>query len=314
MIVALAYSYPEQERVEKLLGWSRAMDDYSNHSLVLGVEKRATKRFMAEALSIFGDVVEFDFVDNMEHFPESKNLAFQQSALFVAQYAPDAKHFLYLESDAVPTTLGWLTAIEGEVRASGKLFVGPLVPAVPTHRSPAHMGSVAVYPVNMIGAGAGEAMIATELPWAAAIAPAVLPRLHQSKLIQDDWEGQGPADGIVLYHPDRDGKILEQLWKGGGVAKPTAAAEDEPAAEASSEVNYLSSEDRAGSNPAPSNPVPAEDDPWENRLESEEQIKHLVSELKKFCTKPAFTSYVRKVLKVQRVVPGGMKKRRRKLT
>ncbi len=308
MIVALAYSSGEQDRVAKLLSYILSLNQYNTHTLILGVEKRVTRRFFAECLPFFGEVIEFDFVDQAEHAPESKNLAFQQSALYIQATFPNEKRFLYLESDAVPLSTTWLDDIEGEAAATKKPFVGPLVAAVPTHRIPQHMGAVAVYPVDMIGFGAGDAMIAAEQPWPAAIAGVASRTMEVSRLIADDWEGKGIPEGCALYHPDREGKILESLWKGREVAQPTAA--EAPGglpgpAEASSVIN-LSSEGRAGSNPAPSIPFAFDlgkthAEPWEDRLQSEETIKFLAKELKKYCTKPAYIAYVRAVLKKARV-------------
>jgi hypothetical protein len=315
MIVALAYSYAEQDQVGKLLDWICSQGSYPNHTLVLGVEKRVTERFIANTMASFADVVEFDFVDHMEHFPESKNLAFQQCALWIQSFIPEAKRFLYIESDAVPLNSSWLDRIEAEMKAGGKAFVGPLVPAVPTHRSPAHMGTVAVYPVDMVKAGAGEAMIATEQPFPAAIAGVTTRGMMVSKLIVEDWEGTGIPPGCLLYHPDRGGKLLAKLRKGREVAELTPPAlSDDSAGEASSDV-FPFSEEPGGSNPPPSDPYYVDPDPnpnqrgrrlpiiaeklWDDRLAAEERIKEIVAELKTYCTRPAYTHYVRTRLNQQ---------------
>ena len=323
MIVALAYSYPDQERASDLLAWIRSLGPYPNHILVLGLEKKVTLSPVADCMGCFADVIEFSFVDNVEHYPESKNLAFQQSVLYIQQVAsPDAVTFLYLEVDAVPLVKGWLDAIQADVIAGQRRFCGALVPAVPTHRTPAHMSAVGVYPVDMIGNGAGEAMIATEQPFPAAIASVTTGKMTVSKLFCDDWEGKGVPKGCVLYHPDREGTVLEALREGSEVAERTSE-HPHSVAEASPDLG-LSSEDHAGSNPAPSvdsisfpgstDPMPLIEvvhnysgkafiggAPWEDRLQSEETIKFLANELKKYCTKPAYTGYVRKVLRAIKV-------------
>jgi hypothetical protein len=317
MIVALAYNVAEQEQAARLAAWMRALAKGINypHTLVIATEKRATNRFFADMLPFFEEVFEFDYVDHMEHYPESKNLAFQQCALYIASRFLD-RHWLYIEPDVVPTRATWLDEIAAKATARGKPFLGCRVPASPTHRTPVHMAAIGVYPVNMIAAGAGDAMTAHEHPWPAVIAKVALASMTETGLICHDIDGAGVPPGCALYHPDRDGKILESLsgaqWKGREVAQPTPAAVDEPVVEASPDFGLNLSaedEDHAGSNPAPSSP-------WKDRLESEERVKALVAELKTYCTKPAYSRYVRNVIKTAKLTPAGSRsaKQRKQLT
>lgn len=347
MIVALAYNYAEQEQAGRLAAWIAKLGPCP-HTLVIATDKRVTRKFFAEMLAVFENVEEFEFTDRTDHYPESKNLAFQQCALFVADRFATERHWLYLEPDVVPTRAGWLDEIEVAAKAGKKPFLGCLVPASLTHRTPAHMAAPGVYPINMISAGAGFAMNAHEYPFPAVIATVTTSSMIDSPLIRHAMESGGEMpDGCALYHPDRDGKILESLsGKGSEVAERTPPVETgDDAGEAESEeapliLSGAEPETLAGSNPAPSNPPYTPDqirdminsqpqpefqprkplvdeegrilpglgkthpEPWENRLQSEEHIKFLAAELKKYCTRPAYSAHVRNVLKQYKVSKG----------
>lgn len=322
MIVALAYAQASQKQAEALLEWIAGLGHYPTHTLVLASETLV--HLTLPTLSpFFGRIERFGYTDHMDHFPESSNLAFQQCALYVATMFPTESRWLYLEPDCVPTRASWLDDIEKEAQESGKPFVGPRVAASPTQRTPEHMAGVAVYPVNLIGNGAGEAMIAQEQPWPAAIAKAVLPKMAVSKLICHDWEQNGLDPSFALYHPDRTGAILQTL--SGGCERPGAAGSvmvDTREAGATDPCPPS----KCGSTPPAQNFVMGEvtdgqglpdilggiagtmfSKPWENRLETEERIKWLVGELKSHCTRPAYTSYIRSVLAYNGVTVGRTK-------
>lgn len=339
MIIALAYDYSEQDQVARLAARIRELGHCEAHTLVLACERSVTKRFSSDLLATFEEVLEFDFTDLVNHYPESKNLKFQQCALFIRSKFKQEKHWLYLEADVVPARATWADEIAAEAASSRQPFIGPIIAANSTHRTPSHMGAVAVYPVDMITAGAGMAMNASELPWPAVIARATTSAMLESKLICHDWEGKGVPDGCALYHPDRDGKILESLSvpvlaDGSGFVpyaearestsrcpavpeivaeRDSRGAQDRKGEEEAVLVTSPSAESAnlsagAGSNPAPSSLVPRLElhipKPWEDRLFSEERIKWLVSELKIHCTRPAYSAYVRKVLRSEKVTAG----------
>lgn len=375
MIIALSYDYSEQDQAARLAARIRELGHCEAHTLVLACERSVTKRFFSDLLATFEDVLEFDFTDRVNHYPESKNLKFQQCALFVRSKFKQEKHWLYLEADVVPIRETWADEIAAEAATSSQPFIGPVIAANSTHRTPAHMGAVAVYPVDMISAGAGMAMNASELPWPAVIARATTSAMLESKLICHDWEGKGVPDGCALYHPDRDGKILESLSgrvesrhsdspdksgersKGGlmasahslvqpnnesGSSAPPAQnrkGEEEAVLVTSPSAEPANLSAGAGSNPAPSTIISPDEmaamlnsqpepelrprppivdaegcfvaglgkthpEPWEDRLGSEQHIKFLARELKSYCTRPAYSAYVRKVLRAEKVTAG----------
>lgn len=305
MIVALSYDHASQDQTRRLVDWLARIGKYRQHTLILAVESRVTLDVTADLMPLFGDVEQFEYSDPYEHFPESKNLAFQQCAgVIAAKYLGKFPRWLYLEPDAVPTRGTFIDEIQTESTLTDLPFCGCLVPANNRFATPAHMASVGVYPVDMVKAGAGAALNAHETPFQAEIADVVLNgRLFQSQIICHDLDGTairtGAATGCALYHPDRDGRYLAKMMAPETVYGTAEGSEDALAVIAANPTQ---------ARPAPPPPGPFSTfeptaEPWKNRVASEQHIKDLVEELKRFCTDPPHKAFIRAVLQAWHVTP-----------
>lgn len=304
MIVALAYDHASQDQTRRLVDWLARIGKYRQHTLILAVESRVTLDVTADLMPLFGDVEQFEYTDPYEHFPESKNLAFQQCAAVIAsKYLGIFPRWLYLEPDAVPTRGTFIDEIQTDSTLTDFPFYGCLVAASSRFGTPAHMASVGVYPVDMVKAGAGAALNAHETPFQAEIADAVLSKLSPSQLICHDLDGTavrtGAATGCALYHPDRDGRYLARMIAPETVYGAAEAADQAPV------VAPATGQEQSGGPPPPYIAYAFEPmaEPWKNRIASEQRIKELVEELKRFCTSPPYTAYVRAVLQAWHVTP-----------
>lgn len=281
------------------------------------------------------------YTDRVDHHPESKNIAFQSVAVYVAEMVKEP--FLYLEADCVPNGSDWFTRIRTEYEGCKMPYMGPIVPESREHGSPRHMAAIAVYPWNLYLFGGGEALIANEEAFPAAMAPEMLKGVHPTTLIQHDWQGKGLDPSCALYHPDRDGKVLENLsQKSYSPEQISDLANSQPLPEmkrvesvvdeegrirpnlgqvfsASREEQKFSEEGHSLSSAVTDsegrflpNLGKTHPEPWENKLDSLERIKQLCNELSLFCTSPVTTGKVRNELAFARVITRAGKRRRRK--
>lgn len=179
-------------------------------------------------------------------WPVGPNWCYYTAACYMAMTQKDS--FLWLESDCVPLSEGWLDKIESEYRIHQKPFMGPVIETQNKSFIPHYLNGTAVYPANALKyfhgpmvdflKGAGNA-------FDLAGSSQTVPNAHFSALIQhgytDDkginhW-GTHPnaplvfktarADGdgenvvtpavihreAVLFHPCKNGSLIELLRK-----------------------------------------------------------------------------------------------------
>jgi hypothetical protein len=160
--------------------------------------------------------------------------------------------FLFMEPDAVPLCEGWIDQIEVEYRACGSPFMGDYVDLSSLGDGGIdHMSGIAVYDWNLsihaprlFNCNNGK----EEFAWDIFAASDIVPKMHRTNLIQHDWEKyrkkpvdvSSPRLGAVIYHPDKQGVLLND-----GLAGPLNSVQGEPATGAPVSVSSFKHEGSA---------------------------------------------------------------------
>ncbi len=187
MIAALTYDAGSAERAQRLVHWIMALQSWPYHFLLCHEVK-------APQIEVPIGTHITTYVDNVQHHPESKNLAFQAVAVYIASEMKES--FLYMESDCVPTNTDWFPRIQTAYEACGKPYMGPIVEESKQYGTPRHMAAIAVYPWALIQLGGGEALIANEEPFPSAMARGRRCCAPCWRRIWCDHDGGGRGDQI----------------------------------------------------------------------------------------------------------------------
>jgi hypothetical protein len=136
--------------------------------------------------------------------------------------------FLFMEPDAVPLCEEWIDQIEEEYRNCGRPFMGDFVDLTSSDvEGIDHMSGIAVYDWNLsitaprlFNCNNGK----EEFAWDIFAASDILPKMHRTGLIQHDWnryrkqavDASAVMQGAVIYHPDKQGVLLNDGLAGEG--------------------------------------------------------------------------------------------------
>lgn len=131
---------------------------------------------------------------------------------------PTPEPWLWLEPDAIPLCPGWLDKIEAEYKEAKRPFMGARVLLV---GAPEHMSGVAVYPWN---AASIDTLVCCELaPFDVNSAKDVLPRMHETKLIQHEWHPSQKwedanelhvrlrPEAVIYHQAKKNGQLIDLL-------------------------------------------------------------------------------------------------------
>ena len=261
MIVVYPFSLKDQDQAFRCAAWMLELEGERGlaiHQALIVVDHRvqrdtnlaifATLEQVFGAGHVTGITVTTDAWDK---WPESCNHMFAQAARHIERM-PDKGPWLWLEADAIPLKQGWLDRIEAEYIKAGKPFMGDLVDV---NEVPIHMSGVGIYPPN-VGELAKYAIMAHEIAWDVQAADDIVPRMHDTKLIEHAWRHPTFPDwdsvvrevdlaNAVLFHSSKDGSLIERL------------RERFSRVEESGRPHVAHNHEIAGSNPAPATSLSA---------------------------------------------------------
>lgn len=329
MLVCLGYHAGDLTQAERLADWMRELGPYPGHSLLVARDKSAQAQPFANVG--FDSVEEIVVVDDAwGKWPESANNVFRKLAKHIQYTKPQP--WLLLEPDAVPIASGWLDALAAEHKRGNMPFCGNFVAGVQAggDASPDHMSGVGVYPGKLTDY-AGLATVAMEVPWDLAAADQIVPHAHFTELIQHNWRPPEfnsleemraeLAPRTVLYHKDKTGRLIELLRAERNKTLPVPVLAETESSTRPTDRNRSSQGEARESTSSKGRPEHVEGPdsrggqliPWENKLDSLEEIKRLCAALAAFCDSPVTTGKVRDELAFARViVRAGKRKRRRR--
>ncbi len=221
MLVVLSHYPGDEELCLKLAGWIRELGPYPGHQLLLIADVRSSRSL---AIRAEFDGAGFDKIEELSNpsiidgWPHAANFVFSMAARHIA--ATNNQPFLWLEPDVVPMRGGWLDTLQTAYTMGGQPFFGDYVNV---DNVPPHCSGIAIYPGDLIEAGAGNALIAGDIAWDCAVATQVLPKLHKTKLIGHAWRHppfantgeldnlRGQHPDMVLFHADKSGSLIDLL-------------------------------------------------------------------------------------------------------
>lgn len=217
--------YDCQELGFKWLDWVTefSADSIRNYELILLVRPQTQ---LPESVNAWGKVIRFAENSFVAQYPLGPNLVFRQ-VLWLQYHSKITGPFLWCEPDCVPVKSNWLDLIANAYERAGKPFMGnivePVFDKVIGARVPRHMTGNAVYP-DKAYKEAPKLMEANYTPWDVLAAPEILPKCHQTDLIQHEFRAPEitslqDLNAIVkpntaLFHTDKFGAIMRLLGSG----------------------------------------------------------------------------------------------------
>lgn len=175
-------------------------------------------------LDQWGDKKRFDENNKLQPWPMGQNMTFQQ-ILWLHVHKKLEGPFLWCEPDCIPVKPDWLDMLFGEYERSRKPFMGGLVESFVQNgvRVPKHMTGNGIYPGENSYRLAPTLMECRGTAWDVYAANQILQNFHDaSHLIQHDLEERNAVDNsnTVLYHPDKEGRMIPLLSGSGHYERP----------------------------------------------------------------------------------------------
>jgi len=251
MIVAISYHQGDQQLMTRWANRVKQLGPYLNHEIILSpCHGASTDKIKLPLENCFRKVHVVPSGHTEKGWPVSCNRAFQNICWY--SMLTTRQPFLFMEPDAVPLCEGWIDQIEVEYRACGSPFMGDYVDLSSLEDGGInHMSGIAVYDWNLsihaprlFNCNNGK----EEFAWDIFAASDIVPKMHRTNLIQHDWEkyrkkpvdASAPRLGAVIYHPDKQGVLLND-----GLAGPLNSVQGEPATGAPVSVSSFKHEGSA---------------------------------------------------------------------
>lgn len=149
------------------------------------------ERIIAAATRTFGRVSAESLDTDTPGWPQAGNALFSAAAR-----AMSSTHWYFFEPDCTPLRVGWLDALEEELRASGKACLGAVVPTRYVNRETGeevligdmHMVGAGIYPPNVpSGSLLFKSLLRCGQPWDLFMQHELTPYCHASESIQHIW-------------------------------------------------------------------------------------------------------------------------------
>jgi hypothetical protein len=242
MIILLAFHPGDQQQAEQWMRWTEELGAGRNHSIVLMPAKAVLdfQSIMDSAIRAFQKVDVLKDAEGINGHPEGPNSMMRQ-ALWYMQFA-NLGPWTFCEPDNILLTPDALDMWDREYRAYGKPFMGEFRPAHDV--TPDYLSGNMVLPKDalllapMLGRR-GLSKDGVELAFDIVAASQTLPQAHLTKLLHQmpkPREGEGHTfpdqeslkiirDGAVMFHPCKDGTLIDRLReKRSGVALLASAS------------------------------------------------------------------------------------------
>jgi len=206
----------------------RSMGSNPNHSIILMPAKglQDYQDIQETAAQAFGKVDILLDAEGVTGHPEGPNSMMRQIIWHMQMNSLGP--WTFMEPDCIPLIPEWLDQWEREYRAFGKPFMGELRPAHDV--TPDYLTGNMVLPLNALFEAPmlsrkGLSKDGVELAFDIVAASQTLPKAHLTKLIQqvpkqENGDGHNFPDeaslsiirpGAVLFHPCKDGSLIDRL-------------------------------------------------------------------------------------------------------
>jgi hypothetical protein len=224
--VWMPYHSGDEFRMTQWLKWAKELGTTGSHVLYLNPAKDVADTAAMEQLGVeaFGVCVVVPDYEGVSGWPQGPNSTIRQAGWYFS--GKNAGPFLFLENDAIPLVPDWLDQLEAEYRQCGKPFMARNVPAFrgsDGYMVPEHMTGNMICPQDTPSA-APRLMIASDVAFDVYSAKEVLPKMHNTMLIQHIFniDGKPPTfptreslsiiqHGAVLFHRVKDCSLIERL-------------------------------------------------------------------------------------------------------
>lgn len=225
MLVVIPFYRGDVQAVERNLKWAISLDGHVSLPCLLHYESGTPiepVQVLAETYFDKVDTHSYNRWDGDQKWPIPQNRAFQMAARHI-----DAKlrqPWFWWESDMVPLKKRWLAEIANEYAKAGKPFMGAYIGLYG-----GYMAGCGVYPPKVVDHSVSM-MIAHNEPWDIVGGRDIRDRVHDaSHLIHHDVVPRGAVrtfgeveqlrdigDEAVVYHPCKDGSLVDLLAKSNG--------------------------------------------------------------------------------------------------
>lgn len=165
------------------------------------------------AKAAFSDVVVHVYSSRASGWPHGPNCAFQE-ACYVMGNRSEGRGWLWYEADMVAVVPDWLEQLSQEYAQAKKPFMGTIIECMGWH-----LQGTAIYPPNVHHYC--KSLPRIKEAFDVALNPEITPHRHRANhLMKHDMSPPSFASapdlraidpGIVLYHPDKSGQLLDRL-------------------------------------------------------------------------------------------------------
>lgn len=272
MLILLPFHNEDAQRAVKTLETSAKLGFVTNHQLILLTPHYTRTELVREvdAAARKGfEVVHIHKIpsDVPSGWPAGPNHMFAEGASLVARHLPfepkgaytgnwrdNNGHFLWMEPDMVPLTVGYLDRLQGDYQISGKVCMGVITPTVQQEvlsrdeeGKPTSLGAIYYEGEHMVGAGIYARSISTNIEWIKYIPTRPEPfdielqgeicqkqgsdyiRVSSTELIAHSWNSSNyrivrNGDTVQVecdphqFYPDKTGFLFNRFGRGPVVA------------------------------------------------------------------------------------------------
>lgn len=216
LLVVTPFCSKDWKSAVRLYEWIHTLGDIKNNDVLLVHNKSEQRiilnRVLLSAKRVAKSVTLLAMPDPIKpDWPIPQNEAFGSASKYV--YDNKLGPFLWLETDAVPIRIGWLTDLEKEYETCGKRYMGGVVHCKPSKNVKVLFGTAVYNPsVWELFYNINSKDIAFDV----AMSADTVPLSHSSKLFQFEdvskWTDLSKLNHAVsVLHKDKAGFVIEHL-------------------------------------------------------------------------------------------------------